>query len=73
MRQVCVDSDFQQKGIGTKMIEFSEKWAKENNYTNIECNARESAVSYYEKHGYQKLGKAFREVSIPHFRMKKSL
>ena len=33
MRQVCVHSDQQQKGIGSKMIEFSEQWAKDNGLT----------------------------------------
>jgi predicted GNAT family N-acyltransferase len=73
MRQVCVDFDQQQKGIGAKMISFSEKWAKEHTYSQIECNARESAIPYYEKHGYIKEGKLFREVSLPHIKMKKSL
>lgn len=73
MRQVCVDSDTQQQGIGKKMMQYAEKWAKENNYTTIECHARESAVPYYEKHGYQTEGKLFREVSLPHLKMKKSL
>ena len=73
MRQVCVDSDKQRNGIGVEMMTFSEKWAKENGYSKIECHARESAVTYYEKHGYKTEGKLFSEVSIPHLKMKKSL
>jgi predicted GNAT family N-acyltransferase len=73
MRQVCVDSDQQQKGIGEKMMKYCEEWAKENNYNEISCHARESAVRYYEKFGYKTEGKLFREVSLPHMKMKKSL
>ncbi len=73
MRQVCVDSDKQRNGIGGKLMTFSEEWAKENGYSTVECHARESAVPYYEKHGYKTEGKLFSEVSIPHLKMKKSL
>ncbi|MEN8839172.1 MAG: GNAT family N-acetyltransferase [Flavobacteriales bacterium] len=73
MRQVCVDSDLQQKGIGSKMMDYCEDWAKKNGYQEISCHARESAVNYYERHGYKTEGKLFREVSLPHMKMKKSL
>lgn len=73
MRQVCVDSDQQQKGIGSKMMDYCEDWAKKNGYQEISCHARESAVNYYERHGYKTEGKLFREVSLPHMKMKKSL
>lgn len=73
MRQVCVDSESQQQGVGNKMMVFCENWAKENGYKTISCHARESAVNYYEKHGYRQEGKLFREVSLPHLKMKKSL
>ena len=73
MRQVCVDSDQQQKGIGSKMMNYCVDWAKKNGYQEISCHARESAVKYYEKYGYTKEGKLFREVSLPHLKMKKSL
>lgn len=73
MRQVCVDTDQQQKGIGSKMMTFAEEWAINYGYTTMMCHARESAVPYYKNHGYQKEGKVFREVSLPHYKMKKSL
>jgi len=55
------------------MMKYCEEWAKENNYNEISCHARESAVRYYEKFGYKTEGKLFREVSLPHMKMKKSL
>ncbi len=73
MRQVCVDISKQQTGIGKKMMTYCEQWAKENNYEVITCHARESAISYYQKFGYAREGKLFREVSLPHSKMKKSL
>ncbi|MFN5761282.1 MAG: GNAT family N-acetyltransferase, partial [Sphingobacteriales bacterium] len=35
--------------------------------------ARQSALGFYEKLGYQVCSAEFQEVSIPHFEMKKSL
>jgi len=73
MRQVCVDNEYQQQGIGRKMMIFCEELAKKNGYKVVSCHARESAVHYYQKLGYHKEGKLFREVSLPHLKMKKSL
>ncbi|MEO8175011.1 MAG: GNAT family N-acetyltransferase [Sediminibacterium sp.] len=36
-------------------------------------HARESAVGFYEKHGYKVVGDEFVEVTIPHFIMEKEL
>ena len=73
MRQVCVDNEYQQQGIGRKMMIFCEELAKKNGYKEVSCHARESAVPYYQNLGYHTEGKLFREVSLPHLKMKKSL
>jgi predicted GNAT family N-acyltransferase len=73
MRQVAVDNDFQGMGIGQKMVLFSEKWAKENQYKAIELHARLSAVEFYKKMNYQMVGDEFTEVGIPHFKMIKTI
>lgn len=73
MRQVCVSTEFQGKKIGKQLNEFVEKWANENNYKSIECNARESAVPFYKSNGYKIEGEQFFELRIPHFKMIKSL
>ncbi len=69
MRQVAVKSDYQNMGIGGKLLEFSENWAKENAYSGIELNARIPAVNFYLKHGYSAIGDEFLEVGIPHLHM----
>lgn len=73
MRQVAVSNEVQGKGIGQKMVLFSEKYAREKGYKQIELNARDIAVPFYEKLGYQKEGEAFFEVSILHYKMVKKL
>ena len=73
MRQVAVSEDCQSSGIGSQLIAFSEKWAIANNYKTIELHARESAIIFYLKLGYQTIGHEFMEVNVPHFKMKKEL
>lgn len=73
MRQVCIDRDFQGKGIGTKMLIFCENFAKEKGYENIFCHARATATPFYIKHGYQMIGEPFEEIGILHYYMMKKI
>lgn len=72
MRQVAVDDQIQSKGIGTALVKESEKIAIQKGFTGFELNARETAVNFYLKMNYQKVGDRFEEVNIPHFRMEKN-
>lgn len=73
MRQVAVLETEQGKGIGKKMVQFSEAWAKFRGYKHIELNAREIAFDFYLSIGYKKTGTAFEEVGIAHWKMVKKL
>ena len=73
MRQVAVDSTYQQRGAGSKLVAFSEQWAREQQFKTIELHARDVAVPFYEKCQYEKVGNFFLEVGIGHWKMKKEL
>ena len=73
MRQVAVDDNQQGKGYGKSMVEYSEAWAKHNGYSKMELHARDNAIPFYLSLDYKKLGKEFKEVGIPHFKMSKKL
>lgn len=73
MRQVAVNIDSQGKGIGTLLVQASETLARANGFETMELNARDTAIPFYEKLNYQKVGEEFVEVNIPHFKMVKSL
>lgn len=73
VRQVCTSSELQGSGIGKKLAQFSESWAKENGYKIFECNARSVAVKFYEKMDYKIVSDKFTEVGIDHFKMEKIL
>ncbi len=71
MRQVAVAEKFQKQGIGAALVGFSEKFARENGFSKITLHARETAVPFYLKLQYRKIGERFLEVGIPHFEMEK--
>jgi ribosomal protein S18 acetylase RimI-like enzyme len=73
MRQVAVDFEHQRRGIGSKLVAFSEQVAREAGFREMVLNARETAVPFYERHGYEKHGAPFTEVTVTHFAMSKSL
>jgi predicted GNAT family N-acyltransferase len=73
MRQVAVDPHTQGTGVGRILVEASEAKARELGYAEIELNARETAVPFYLKLGYEVVGETFGEVGLPHKKMRKSL
>ncbi len=73
MRQVAVDSEIQNQGIGQQLVEFSEKWAINNTYNLMVLNARKAAVPFYLKLNYQVTSTEFMEVGIAHVTMQKNL
>lgn len=73
MRQVAVESVLQGKGIGKLLVGASEQLAKHLGYKEISLHARDTAVPFYLKLGYERVGEPFEEVTIPHFKMRKNL
>jgi GNAT superfamily N-acetyltransferase len=73
MRQVAVRPDRQRGGVGAALVRFAEEWAREHGYREIVAHARETAVSFYERLGYQAEAETFLETTIPHRFVRKCL
>ena len=73
LRQMAILDSFQKKGIGSALIEFAEKTAKDNLATTMILHARKVVADFYLKNGYHIEGEEFLEVNIPHLSMKKYL
>ncbi|MDP2188267.1 MAG: GNAT family N-acetyltransferase [Sphingobacteriaceae bacterium] len=73
MRQVAVSPQAQGQGIGKMLVAWSETFAREHLFTNMQLHARDSAVDFYLQLGYEVFGEPFTEVSIPHRAMHKQL
>ena len=73
MRQVAVHPEFQHVGMGSQLVAFAERFAKERGFTRMVAHARGTAVDFYRKAGYATVGEEFIEQTIPHRLVTKDL
>ena len=73
IRQMAVVDSQRGSGIGKKLIEHAEGYAKQKRYKEIQLNARIEVTGFYEKLGYLPQGPKFEEVTIPHQKMAKKI
>lgn len=73
MRQVAVRRDFQNQGLGRRLVESFEDEALRRGFHEIVLHAREVAVPFYLRLGYEVVGDPFEEIGLPHQRMRKLL
>ena len=73
LRQMAVNNNLQGKGIGASIMSFAENIARDKGYKNMMMHARDSAIGFYEKFGYEVMVDEFMEVNVPHHVMVKPL
>jgi len=73
MRQVAVGENLQGKGVGKKLVRFSEDFARDKGFSLMTLHARETAVPFYLGLDYKTEGQPFTEVGLPHKKMYKLL
>ena len=73
LRQMAVRPDAQGMGVGRKLVESAEEWARQQAIREIRLHARVSAIGYYERLGYRLCGDVFMEVGLEHRLMTKEL
>lgn len=73
LRQMAVPDKLQGKGIGASIMSFAESLARDKGYRKMMMHARDTAIGFYEKFGYKKMGDQFMEVNLPHHIMEKAL
>jgi len=73
LRQMAVDTDAQGKQIGSQLIQAADTYAVQLGKSKIILHARETAIPFYEKQGYEVAGDIFFEVGLPHKKMEKVL
>ena len=73
MRQVAVDPLHQGLGVGKALVDFAERLARQRGFAGITLNAREHAVLFYRRLGYETQGPPFKAVTLVHWRMFKTL
>lgn len=74
LRGMAVLPEYRKKGLARLLLEKGEQLLKEKKYTLLWFNAREVALSFYKKFGYEIVGGIFDIPKVgPHYRMKKEL
>lgn len=74
LRGMAVLDEFRKKGYGERLVNEAEACIKEQNGSLIWFNAREVAVAFYTKLGYEIIGDAFEIPTIgTHFVMRKMI
>jgi predicted GNAT family N-acyltransferase len=66
---VAVLPEFQNQGIGTKLIEKFIETAKQKNLKRLRLRSRISALNFYQKLGFSPEGESFDYLGIPHIFM----
>jgi predicted GNAT family N-acyltransferase len=73
MRQVAVEANRQGQGIGRDLVRCSEEIARERGFSRMVLSARDTAVEFYLRLGYNVVGDPYEEVTILHRKMEKAL
>jgi hypothetical protein len=73
MRQVAVALDCQRQGVETALVRYSERYAALHGYREVYAHAREAAVPFYTRLGYEVVGDRFIEVGLSHFTVRKAM
>ncbi len=73
MRQVAVEPSHQNQGLGTQLVRAAEEFARARGFREITLHAREAAIPFYERLGYEAYGQPFIEVTVAHRAMRKLL
>lgn len=64
---------YQNKGLGSRLLEFVMAKAREQGYCVIWCDARSTAITFYEKFGFEKYSEPFFKEDVEYFKIRKSL
>lgn len=73
MRQVVIAPEYRNHGIGRSMMQFAEKKAASLGIRRLILDSRLSAIRFYEKLGFKKVGTQFMEVGLPHYMMERKI
>ena len=62
VHRLAVDPQFQNKGIGKKLMDYAEDFAKKNNFISVRLDTfskNKNNMRFYERRGYKRLEKVF--------------
>jgi GNAT superfamily N-acetyltransferase len=70
LRGMAVSDALQRTGVGRTLLQSIDDWIAHRSATRLWCNAREEAITFYEKNGWERIGQIFSIPKVgPHLRM----
>lgn len=70
LRGMATDDQYLGKGYGKQLVQFAVEYIRKTNAQYIWCNARTSAVKFYEKLGFEIISEVFEIPEVgPHYEM----
>lgn len=72
-RKLAVAPEWQGRGIGSKLVEQAGTVAHDAGACSLWCDARTSALAFYERLGMQTEGKSFMRKGVEYVKMRRSL
>jgi predicted GNAT family N-acyltransferase len=69
LRKFATKTDYQSKGIGSQMLKFILHTLNDSAANIFWCDARESALSFYQRFGMQPYGERFYKADVAYFKM----
>ncbi|WP_310618653.1 GNAT family N-acetyltransferase [Flexibacterium corallicola] len=72
LRKLAVLPDFQGQGIGQRLIETAIEKLAQTSARELWCDARETALPFYEKLGFSVSGDIFHKDGLPYFKAHKN-
>jgi GNAT superfamily N-acetyltransferase len=70
LRKFATDANYQNQGIGSKMLTHIIQYLKQSQTECFWCDARESALDFYKRFDMQKCSDRFYKTDISYFKMK---
>lgn len=70
LRGMATDQQYLGRGYGKQLVEFAVDYIKNTNAQYIWCNARTSAIKFYQKLGFELVSEEFEIAGVgPHYEM----
>lgn len=71
--QMAIEPERQGTGLGTRLVRALEEEVARRGFHEVTLHARDTAVGFYARLGYEPIGLPYVEVGIPHQNMKRTL
>lgn len=68
LRKFATLPDYQAQGFGSAMIQYIVQFLAQHQISKFWCDARESALPFYQRFGMQEEGKRFYKNGVPYFK-----